>query len=234
MYSDTECTRRTDMSTRSLHSASTSSRYIRGLGSHQDLSKRTPAPSPTISELIYNHDTFPLLAEFLQMHGRESLVGFCAIVIGIGNLSSDRRQAFYAVRAAYRQYVHDESISNSWLQASTRESIRQQISQRAFDPFRIFDTAMKDMLQYIKQNFYANFLSSKIWKNHLAKKQDKRMKILNASTPKKLNLSVSTSTMKSSKAASHKREILTNFNANKTVGRSTDELNCLFSGPKEY
>ena len=74
---------------------------------------------------------------------------------------------------------------------------------------------MKDLLQYLKQNFYANFLSSKIWKNYLNKKQDKRVKTLNASTPKKKsNLSVSSlSTIKSS--TSH-REI----SANKTISSS--------------
>jgi hypothetical protein len=128
MYSDTECTRRTGSSVRSYHSTSLSNRYIRGLGSTQDLSKRIPLLiSPSISEIIYNNETFPLLAEFLQIHGRESLVGFCAIVIGISNLTSDKRQALYAVRAAYRQYIDDDSISNSWLQSTTREIIRQQI-----------------------------------------------------------------------------------------------------------
>ena len=223
MYSsDTECTRRTETSIRSLHSTISSNRYVRGLGSHQDLSKRSASvPSPNISELIYNHETFPLLAEFLQIHGRESLIGFCAIVIGIGNLSSDRRQALYAVRAAYRQYIHDPSVSNHWLQTSTREWTREQISQRTFDPYQIFQPAMKDMLSYLKQNFYANFLSSKLWKNYLMKKQqqEKRLKTLNASTPKKINLSISTSTIKSSKASTSKREILTSFNANKTTGK---------------
>ena len=126
MYSsDTECTRRTNTSVRSFQS---SQRYIRGLGSVQDLSKR----SPTISELISNPETFPLLAEFLQMHGRESLIGFCAIVLAIENLSSDRRQAIYAVKAAYREYLHDPSISSHWLQSTTREWIREQLNQTAF------------------------------------------------------------------------------------------------------
>jgi hypothetical protein len=223
MYSDTECTRRTGSSVRSYHSTSLSNRYIRGLGSTQDLSKRIPLLiSPSISEIIYNNETFPLLAEFLQIHGRESLVGFCAIVIGISNLTSDKRQALYAVRAAYRQYIDDDSISNSWLQSTTREIIRQQISQRIFDPYKIFQPAMKDMLQYLKQNFYSNFLSSQIWKNYLIKKQqqDKRIKGLNASTPKKLNASISTSTVKSAKQLNSKRDILTSFNANKTVGKN--------------
>ncbi|CAF4629151.1 unnamed protein product, partial [Rotaria magnacalcarata] len=79
--------------------------------------------------------------------------------------------ALYAVRAAYRQYVDDESISNSWLQPTTRESIRQQMSQRNFDPYKIFQPAMKDMLKYLKQNFYSNFLSSQLWKNYSNKKQ---------------------------------------------------------------
>lgn len=217
MYSDTECTRRTGTSVRSTHST----RYIRGLGSHQDLSKRHSHVS--ISDIIYNQETFPLMAEFLQIHGRESLVGFCAIVIGISNLTSDKRQALYAVRAAYKQYIDDESLSSSWLQSSTREWIRNQISQRSFDPFQIFQPAMKDMLQYIKQNFYANFLSSQIWKNYLLKKQqqEKRIKGLNSSTPKKFNASISTSTIKSSKS---KREILSNFNANRTIGR----YSCVF------
>lgn len=224
MYSDTECTRRTAGSVRSSHSTSLSHRYIRGLGSNQDLSKRIPyLSSPSISEIIYNNETFPLLAEFLQIHGRESLVGFCAIVIGISNLTSDKRQALYAVRAAYKQYIDDESISNSWLQPLTRDVIRQQISQRSFDPYKIFQPAMKDMLQYIKQNFYANFLSSQIWKNYLTKKsqpQDKRIKGLNSSTPKKINSSISTSTVKSVKQINNsKREILTSFNGNKTIGK---------------
>lgn len=218
MYSDTECTRRTGSSVRSTHST----RYIRGLGSHQDLSKRTSHPS--ISDIIYNQETFPLLAEFLQIHSRDSLVGFCAIVIGISNLTSDKRQALYAVRAAYKQYIDDDSISTSWLQSSTRELIRQQISQRSFDPYQIFQPAMKDMLQYLKQNFYANFLSSQIWKNYLLRKQqqDKRMKGLNSSTPKKFNASISTSTIKSSKS---RREILTNFNANRTIGKFENAFN---------
>jgi hypothetical protein len=218
MYSDTECSRRTESSIRSFHS----NRYVRGLGSNQDLSKRTQLlPSPTISEIIYNNETFPLLAEFLKLHGRESLVGFCAIVIGISNLSSDKRQALYAVRAACREYINDESISNTWLQSTTRELIRQQISQRIFDPYKIFQPAMKDMLQYLKQNFYANFLSSQIWKNYLVKKQqqDKRIKGLNSSTPKKLNLSISTSTVKSTKQSNYKRDILSNFNGNRTMGK---------------
>jgi adenine C2-methylase RlmN of 23S rRNA A2503 and tRNA A37 len=81
---------------------------------------------------------------------------------------------------------------------------------------------MKDMLQYLKQNFYSNFLSSQIWKNYLIKKQqqDKRIKGLNASTPKKLNASISTSTVKSAKQLNSKRDILTSFNANKTVGKN--------------
>jgi hypothetical protein len=92
MYSDTECTRRTAGSVRSSHSTSLSTRYVHGLGSTQDLSKRIPLLiSPSISEIIYNNETFPLLAEFLQIHGRESLVGFCAIVIGVSNLTSDKR-----------------------------------------------------------------------------------------------------------------------------------------------
>lgn len=222
MYSDTECTRRTAGSVRSSHSTSLSHRYIRGLGSNQDLSKRIPSlTSPSISDIIYNNETFPLLAEFLQIHGRDSLVGFCAIVIGISNLSSDKRQALYAVRAACKQYIDDESTSNSWLQPSTKDLIRQQISQRSFDPYKIFQPAMKDMLQYIKQNFYANFLSSQIWKNYLIKKQqqDKRIKILNASTPKKLNASISTSTVKSAKQVNSKRDILTSYNANRTIGK---------------
>ena len=231
MYSDTECTtRRRQASFHSYHSTSLSNRYIRGLGSNQDLSKQTQLlSSPSISEIIYNNETFPLLAEFLQVHGRESLVGFCAIVIGISNLSSDKRQAFYAVRAAYRQYINDESISNSWLQSTTRELIRQQISQRSFDPYTIFRPAMKDMLQYLKQNFYSNFLSSQIWKNYLIKKQqqDKRIKRLNASTPKKLNTSISTSTVKSSKQMSSKRDILTNFNGNRTLGKKIDDNNSI-------
>jgi len=223
MYSDTECTRRTGASVRSCHSTSLSHRYIRGLGSSQDLSKRPIlSSSPSISEIIYNNETFPLLADFLQIHGRESLVGFCAIVIGVSNLSSDKRQAIYAVRAAYRQYINDESLSNSWLQSTTREFIREQISQGIFDPYKIFQPAMKDMLQYLKRNFYANFLSSEIWKNYLVKKQqqDKRMKVLNASTPKKLNASISTSTVKSSKQTNCKRDILTSFNANRTLGKN--------------
>ena len=227
MYSDTECTtRRRQASVHSYHSTSLSNRYIRGLGSNQDLSKQKQLlSSPSISEIIYNNETFPLLAEFLQIHGRESLVGFCAIVIGISNLSSDKRQAFYAVRAAYRQYINDESISNSWLQPTTRELIRQQISQRSFDPYTIFRPAMKDMLQYLRQNFYANFLSSQIWKNYLIKKQqqqDKRIKRLNSSTPKKLNTSISTSTVKLSKQLNSKRDILTNFNGNRTLGKKID------------
>jgi hypothetical protein len=147
MYSDTECTRRTTAnSIRSTHSTSLSHRYIRGLGSHQDLSKRTPyTSSPSISDIIYNNETFPLLAEFLQIHRQESLVGFCAIVIGISNLTSDKRQALYAVRAAYKQYIDDQSIPNNWLQTTTREILRQQISQRSFDPYKIFQPAMKDM-----------------------------------------------------------------------------------------
>lgn len=219
MYSDTECTRRATTSVRSYHSTSLSNRYIRGLGSNQDLSKRTQVlSSPSISDIIYNNETFPLLAEFLQIHGREGLVGFCAIVIGISNLTSDKRQALYAVRAAYKQYIDDESISTSWLQSTTRDLIRQQISQRLFDPYKIFQPAMKDMLQYLKQNFYSNFLSSQIWKNYLMKK-DKRNKGLNASTPKKLNASISTSTVKSSKQANSKRDILTSFNGNRTIGK---------------
>jgi hypothetical protein len=225
MYSDTECTRRTTTSVRSYHSTSLSNRYIHGLGSNQDLSKRTQyLSSPSISDIIYNNETFPLLAEFLQIHGRESLVGFCAIVIGISNLTSDKRQALYAVRAAYKQYIDDESISTSWLQSTTRELIRQQISQRLFDPYKIFQPAMKDMLQYLKQNFYANFLSSQIWKNYLMKK-DKRNKGLNASTPKKFNGSISTSTVKSSKQLNSKRDILTSFNGNRTVGKNISESN---------
>lgn len=229
MYSDTECTRRTGSSSiRSSHSTSLSNRYVRGYGSNQDLSKRAQTFStPSISEIVYNNETFPLLAEFLQMHGRESLVGFCAIVIGISNLTSDKRQALYAVRAAYRQYITDESTSNSWLQATTRELIRQQIAQRNFDPYKIFQPAMKDMLQYLKQNFYSNFLSSQIWKNYLYKKQqqqDKRMKILNSSTPKKLNSSISTSTVKSSKQLTYRREILTNFNENRTLGKDIKQF----------
>ena len=222
MYSDSECTRRTAGSVRSSHSTSLSNRYIRGLGSSQDLSKRIPS----ISDIIYNHETFPLLAEFLQIHGRESLVGFCAIVIGISNLTSDKRQALYAVRAAYKQYIADESISTSWLQSTTREIIRQQITQRAFDPYQIFQPAMKDMLQYLKQNFYANFLSSQIWKNYLLKKQqqERRMKGLNASTPKKLNASISTSTVKPTKLSSSKRDILSNFNGNRTIGKDESLL----------
>jgi hypothetical protein len=222
MYSDTECARRTTTSVRSYHSTSLSNRYIHGLGSIQDLSKRVHLSSPSISDIIYNNETFPLLAEFLQIHGRESLVGFCAIVIGISNLTSDRRQALHAVRAAYKQYIDDESVSNSWLQPITRESIRQQISQRTFDPFKIFQPAMKDMLQYLKQNFYSNFLSSQIWKNYLMKK-DKRNKVLNASTPKKLNASISTSTVKSSKQPNSKRDILTSFNGNRTIGKNIRE-----------
>lgn len=227
MYSDTECTRRTGSSNRSYHSTSLSNRYIYGYGSNQDLSKRIQSiSSPSISEIVYNNETFPLLAEFLQMHGRESLVGFCAIVIGISNLTSDKRQALYAVRAAYRQYISDESMSNSWLQPTTRELIRQQVSQRTFDPYKIFQAAMKDMLQYLKQNFYANFLSSQIWKNYLSKKQqqEKRIKTINSSTPKKLNTSsISTSTVKSSKQSSiGKRDILTSFNSNRTLGKKTN------------
>ncbi|CAF1209618.1 unnamed protein product [Rotaria magnacalcarata] len=231
MYSDTECTRRAGNSTRSCQSTSLSSRYVRGCGSNQDLSKRIQSlSSPSISEIIYNNETFPLLAEFLQIHGRESLVGFCAIVIGISNLSADKRQALYAVRAAYRQYVDDESISNSWLQPTTRESIRQQMSQRNFDPYKIFQPAMKDMLKYLKQNFYSNFLSSQLWKNYSNKKQqqqqqqDKRMKVLNASTPKKFNSSISTSTVKSSKQSTYKREILTDFNGNRTLGSTSSMI----------
>ncbi|CAF1256193.1 unnamed protein product [Rotaria sordida] len=223
MYSDTECTRRTGNSIRSCHSTSLSNRYIHGYGSNQDLSKRPQfLSSPTISEIIYNGETFPLLAEFLQIHGRESLVGFCAIVIGISNLTLDKRQALYAVRAAYKQYINDETISNSWLQSTTKDLIRQQISQRIFDPYKIFQPAMKDMLQYLKQNFYSNFLSSQIWKNYLSKKQqDKRIKGRNASTPKKINTSISTSTVKSSKQPIWKRDILINFNGNKTLGSTS-------------
>jgi hypothetical protein len=223
MYSDTECTRRTANSVRSSHSISLTNRYVRGLGSNQDISKRIQLlSSPSISEIIYNNETFPLLAEFLQIHGREPLVGFCAIVIGISNLTSDKRQALYAVRAAYKQYIDDELISNSWLQSTTRDIIRQQIIQRLFDPYKIFQPAMKDMLQYLKQNFYANFLSSPIWKNYLIKKQqqDKRIKGLNASTPKKLNASISTSTVKTTKQSICKREILPSFNGNKTTGKN--------------
>ncbi|CAF2857562.1 unnamed protein product [Rotaria sp. Silwood2] len=230
MYSDTECTRRTGSSIRSCHSSSLSNRYIRGYGSNQDLSKRTQfLSSPSISDIIYSKETFPILAEFLQIHGRESLVGFCAIVIGISNLTLDKRQALYAVRAAYKQYINDETISNSWLQSTTRELIRQQISQRTLDPYKIFQPAMKDMLQYIKQNFYSNFLSSQIWKNYLNKQQqqDKRIKGINASTPKKMNSSISTSTVKSSKQNMSKRDILTSFNANKTLGK---DINYKFLG----
>lgn len=221
MYSDTECTRRTGASVRSCHSTTLSNRYIRGLGSNQDISKRIPlsSTSPSISDIIYNNETFQLLADFLQIHGRASLVGFCAIVIGLSNLSLDKRQAMYAVRAAYRQYINNDSISNSWLQPSTREYIREQISHRIFDPYKIFQPAMKDMLQYLKQNFYANFLSSQIWKNYLIRK-DKRMKVMNASTPKKLNASISTSTVKSSKQPNGKRDILTSFNGNRTLGKN--------------
>ena len=221
MYSDTECTRRTGSSSiRSAQSTSISHRYIRGLGSNQDLSKRSQlSSSPSISDLIYNQETFPLRAEFLQIHGRESLIGFCAIVIGIGNLTSDKRQALYAVRAAYKQYIDDESNSTSWLQSSTREYLREQIAQRSFDPYTIFHPAMKDMLQYIKQNFYSNFLSSQIWKNYLKQKQ-RTIKGLNSSTPKKLNASISTSTVKPSKQIISKRDILTNFNGNRTIGKS--------------
>jgi len=182
------CAKHFEDTEREREKTSLSNRYIRGLGSNQDLSKRTHLSSPSISDIIYNNETFPLLAEFLQIHKRESLVGFCAIVIGISNLTLDKRQALYAVRAAYKQYIDDESISNSWLQSTTREIIRQQITQRLFDPYKIFQPAMKDMLQYIKQNFYSNFLSSKIWKNYLITKQqqqDKRNKVLNSSTPKK-------------------------------------------------
>jgi hypothetical protein len=224
MYSDTECTRRIASSVRRYHSKSISNHYVRGLGSNQDLSKRTQLlKSPAISEIIYNDETFPLLAKFLQIHGRESLVGFCAIVIGISRLTSDKRQALYAVRAAYKQYIDDQSISNSWLQPITREIIRQQISQRIFDPYKIFQPAMKDMLQYLQQNFYSNFLSSQIWKNYLAKNEqpDKKIKGINASTPKKLNASISTSTVKSTKQSNYKREILTNFNGNTTIGKNS-------------
>ena len=62
-----------------------------------------------ISDIIYNIETFPLLAEFLQIHGREALANFCAIVIGISNFSSDKRQAVDAVRAAYREYITNET-----------------------------------------------------------------------------------------------------------------------------
>jgi adenine C2-methylase RlmN of 23S rRNA A2503 and tRNA A37 len=81
---------------------------------------------------------------------------------------------------------------------------------------------MKDMLQYLKQNFYSNFLSSQIWKNYLIKKQqqEKRIKGLNASTPKKLNASISTSTVKSAKQSNSKKDILTSFNGNRTVGKN--------------
>ncbi|CAF0880088.1 unnamed protein product [Adineta ricciae] len=224
MYSDTECTRRAGGSIRSCQSSTLSNRYIRGLGSNQDLSRRTTAVgTPDISEIIYNNETFQLFAEFLQIHGRESLVGFCAIVLAIPNLLSNKRQALHAVRAAYKQYINDESMSNSWLQPVTREYIREQIVQRAFDPYKIFQPAMKDMLKYLNQNFYSNFLSSQIWKSYLLKKQqqDKRMKGLNASTPKKLSASISTSTMKSSKPANYKRDILASYNANKTLGSTT-------------
>ncbi|CAF1542420.1 unnamed protein product [Rotaria sp. Silwood1] len=224
MYSDTECTRRTGSSTRSCHSTSLSNRYIRGYGSNQDLSsKRIQLIStPSISDIIYNTETFQLLAEFLQIHGRESLVGFCAIVIGISNLRSNKREALYAVHAAYKEYINDETISNSWLQPITKDLIRQLISKRSYDPYTIFLPAMKDMLQYLKQNFYSNFLSSQIWKNYLNKKQqDKRNKGINSSTPKSINTSISTSTVKSSKQNISKKDILTNFNGNRTLGSTS-------------
>lgn len=181
MYnSDTECSRRTNTSMRQLSR--------RALGSEQDLSRR----APTLNEIISNQETFALLAEFLEMHGRESLIGFCAVVLAINNLQSDRRQAIYAVKAAYREYILHSNLSSQWLQSTTREAIREALHQRDFDPFRIFQPAMKDLLQYLKQNFYANFLSSKIWKNYLNKKNVKRLKTLNSSTPKKIShLSVS-------------------------------------------
>ena len=221
MYSDTECSRRKGSSVRSYYSTSLSNRY--GLGSNQDLSNRKQLllSSPSISDIIYNIETFPLLAEFLQIHGREALANFCAIVIGISNFSSDKRQAVDAVRAAYREYITNELISNSWLKSTTRELIEQEISKRSFNPYQIFQPAMKDMLEYLDRNFHSNFLSSQIWKHYLIKKQqqDRRNKRLNASTPKKLNASVSTSTVKSSKQSTNKREILTSFNANRTLGK---------------
>jgi hypothetical protein len=219
MYSDTECTRRKGSSVRSYHSTSLSNRY--GLGSNQDLSKRTQLlSSPSISEIVYNNETFPLLAEFLQIHRRESLANFCAIVIGISNYSSSKRQASQAVHAAYKQYITNETLSN-WLKSPTRDLIRQQMSKSSFDPYEIFQPAMKDMLQYLDRNFHSNFLSSEIWKNYLIIKQqqEKRIKRLNASTPKKFNASISTSTVKSSKQTSFKRDILTNFNGNRTLGK---------------
>ena len=210
MYSsDTECTRRTETSLRSLKSSISAYRYVRGLGSEQNLSKR----SPTISELINNPETFPLLAEFLQIHGRESLIGFCAIAIAINDLRADRRQAIYAVRAAYRQYIEDPAVSSQWLQLPTRQWICEQIARRTFDPFEIFQPALKDIFQYLKQNFYANFLSSKIWKNYLLKRPNKRMKTLNSSTPKKINLSISSSTIKS-----NTKEIRLNSTVNQSLG----------------
>jgi hypothetical protein len=80
---------------------------------------------------------------------------------------------------------------------------------------------MKDMLQYLDRNFHSNFLSSEIWKNYLIKKQqqDRRIKRLNASTPKKLNASISTSTVKSSKQSNCKRDILTSY-GNRTLGKN--------------
>jgi hypothetical protein len=223
MYSDTECSRRT-CSVRNFQSSSSSHRHVRGYGSNQDLSKRSATlPPPSITEIVYNNEIFTLFAEFLQAHGRESLSGFCAFIISMARLTSDKSQALCAARAAFSTYINNESMSNSWLQPATRELIRRQVLQRKFDPHRLFEPAMKDMLQYLKQNFYTNFLSSVLWKDYVTRQQReqaviaKRTKLINSSsTPKKVNLSMTTS---SKQHQVNKRDIQTNFNGNRTVGK---------------
>lgn len=217
MYSsDTECVRRAETSIRSLKSTISSNRYVRGLGSEQDLSKR----SPTIAELINNPETFPLLAEFLQIHGRQSLIGFCAVILAIDNLKSEPKQAMYAVKAAFREYIEDPTVSNHWLQPSTRIWIIEQFQRKHFDPFTIFKPAIADIIQYLKQNFYANFLSSKIWKSYLLKKSNKRTKLLNSSTPKKLNFSMNNGSM----LKSTKKDCRLNSTVNAHVSTSSSTI----------
>jgi len=155
-FSDTECSHRSSLvavhrvpaSNTSQHQQSSS----RGLSAH---------------DIVSNPETSQLFLEYLTSSSQTaSLAAVYAIVLGLNEKKFDENQLPEICRAAYKNYIQNESIL-PWLSIQRRMKLRDIFRHKQFDE-HFFDGIFDDLLVYVENetDIFQQFLNTRIWNEY--------------------------------------------------------------------
>jgi len=153
-FSDTECSHRSSLATAHRVPAGT---------------VQTSLPSRTISahEIVSNPETAELFLEYLMSSPETAPLGAVyAIVLVLGEKKDDQNQLRDISRAAYKNYIEDESIL-PWLPSQRRIQLRDLFRRKNFD-HHFFDGVLEDLIVYIETqtDIFRQFLNTRIWNEY--------------------------------------------------------------------